>query len=66
MAVKGKTNNPLGINQYEDNRSKKSIGIRLRRDIEQRLRDKAQAEGKTFTQVLEETILVAWEMEKSA
>ncbi len=65
MPAKGKTNNPQGINQYDNNRSKSNISIRFRKDIEQKLRQTAKQEGKTLTAIIEEALLRSWENQEA-
>ncbi len=65
MPTKGQTNNPKGINQYNNNRSKSNISIRFRRDIEQKLRETAKKEGKTLTAIIEEALLRSWENQEA-
>ena len=65
MPTKGQTNNPKGINQYKNNRSKSNISIRFRRDIEQKLRETAKKEGKTLTAIIEEALLRSWENQEA-
>lgn len=55
-APKGTVNNPKGINQYPGDRANKSIGVRLLKEHDQRVRAKAQSEGKTITAILDEAI----------
>ena len=65
MPAKGQTNNPQGINQYDNNRSKSNISIRFRQDIEQKLRQTAKQEGKTLTAIIEEALLRSWENQEA-
>ena len=65
MPAKGQTNNPRGINQYDNSRSKSNISIRFRKDIEQKLRATAQKEGKTLTAIIEEALLRSWENQEA-
>lgn len=65
MPAKGQTNNPQGINQYDNNRSKSNISIRFRKDIEQKLRQTAKKEGKTLTAIIEEALLRSWENQEA-
>ena len=55
-APRGAVNNPQGINQYENVRSEKPIAVRLRKEKDAAIREKAEAEGKTLTQIMEEAI----------
>lgn len=55
-APRGIVNNPQGINQYENLRAEKPIAVRLRKEKDAAIREKAQAEGKTLTQIMEEAI----------
>ncbi len=65
MPAKGKTNNPKGINQYDNNRYKSNISIRFRKDIETKLRETAKKEGKTLTAIIEEALLRSWESQEA-
>ncbi len=55
-APRGIVNNPKGINQYENVRAEKPIAVRLRKEKDAAIREKAEAEGKTLTQIMEEAI----------
>ncbi len=55
-APRGAVNNPKGINQYENVRAEKPIAVRLLKEKDAAIREKAEAEGKTLTQIMEEAI----------
>ncbi|WP_146131741.1 ribbon-helix-helix protein, CopG family [Merismopedia glauca] len=55
-APKGTVNNPLGTNQWEGNRAKSPIAVRLLEEQDRAIRDRAISEGKTLTEVMEEAI----------
>ncbi len=55
-APRGTVNNPLGVNQYENVRAEKPIAVRLLKEKDAAIRKKAEEEGKTLTQVMEEAV----------
>lgn len=55
-APRGAVNNPQGVNQYENVRAEKPIAVRLLKEQDAAIREKAAAEGKTLTQVMEEAV----------
>jgi hypothetical protein len=55
-APKGTVNNPAGINQYPGIRAQKMIGVRLLKDRDAAIREKAEREGKTITAIFDEAI----------
>ncbi len=55
-APRGAVNNPLGVNQYENVRAEKPIAVRLLKEKDAAIRQKAEEEGKTLTQVIEEAV----------
>jgi hypothetical protein len=55
-APKGHVGNPTGKNQWEGIRSDKPIGIRLLKELDQKLREYSQSQGITMTQFIEEAI----------
>ncbi len=56
MAKKGIIRNPTGKNQWSGNRADKPIAVRLLKELDEQVRERASAEGKTLTQVMEEAI----------
>lgn len=57
-APPGTVNNPAGKNQYADIRSEKPLAVRLLKEYDEAVRAKAEAEGKTLTQIMDEAIAV--------
>ncbi len=55
-APRGTVNNPLGVNQYGNVRAEKPIAVRLLKEKDAAIRQKAEEEGKTLTQVIEEAV----------
>ncbi len=55
-APRGVVNNPLGVNQYKNVRADKPIAVRLLKEKDAAIRQKAEKEGKTLTQVIEEAV----------
>jgi hypothetical protein len=53
---KGTVHNPKGINQYPGIRSKKMIALRLLKEHDPLIREKAEREGKTIAAILDEAI----------
>ncbi len=55
-APRGAVNNPQGINQYANVRAEKPIAVRLLKEKDTAIRERAEAEGKTLTQIMEEAV----------
>jgi ABC-type amino acid transport substrate-binding protein len=53
---KGTVNNPMGNNQYANERAAKPIAVRLLKEDDEAIRAKAELEGKTLTEILDEAI----------
>jgi predicted HicB family RNase H-like nuclease len=56
MAKKGLIRNPSGKNQWEGSRADKPIAVRLQKELDEQVRERAKAEGKSLTEVVEEAI----------
>jgi hypothetical protein len=55
-APKGAVNNPTGKNQYANIRADKPISVRLLKESDQALRERAAIEGRTISQLVDEAI----------
>jgi predicted HicB family RNase H-like nuclease len=56
MAKKGIIRNPSGRNQWEGSRADKPITVRLQKELDEQVRERAATEGKSLTEVVEEAI----------
>ena len=55
-APPGHVGNPTGKNQWEGIRSDRPIGVRLLKELDEKLREYAKSQGMTMTQLIEQAI----------